>query len=58
VEEDLMTAHIAQAPPNPWDTHIDCMAECLTCGIEWGWGASDEMLRQFVAEHNAECHST
>ena len=51
-----MSAHIAPIPPKPWDTRIECMAECLECGIEWGWGASDDRLRQFVAEHNMRHH--
>lgn len=51
-----MSARIEQIPPNPWDTHISLMAECRECGIEWGWGASDDKLKRFVAEHNATHH--
>ena len=51
-----MSARVAQIPPNPWDTHIDCMAECLDCGIEWGWGASYDKLCGWIAEHNAHFH--
>lgn len=51
-----MPARIQQIRPNPWDTHISLMAECLDCGIEWGWGASDDKLKSFVATHNLHNH--
>lgn len=49
------TARIASRPPTPYDDDYD-YAECLTCGVEWAWGAPREKLALFVADHNRRNH--